>query len=195
MALQQMLKVNERINKITAARTDFTARGMLEDSCLVQAISNALNDADENPMDVNSSDETSSESSDDEVQIFNSDSTGADDFNTRIGGLSDIGTSIPDNTSQEPANNIGDNAVPSGIIEDNDCRPVKSGPLMNEVRLVARKGELKLLPQVRTNSLIIVSTNTAIPHIICCTWFKDRPTKSPRSHLFPFLSTQPNIGH
>ena len=67
LALQQMLKVNDRLNRIAAARTDFMARGMLGDSCLVQAIKETLGNGDcddENPMDEDdtSDSETSSES-------------------------------------------------------------------------------------------------------------------------------------
>ena len=50
-ALPQILKVNERLDKIAAARGDFTARGMLGDSCLIQAIKDALGDTPSDLMD------------------------------------------------------------------------------------------------------------------------------------------------
>jgi len=43
-ALSQILKVNERLDKLTAARADFAACGMLQDPPLVAAILGALND-------------------------------------------------------------------------------------------------------------------------------------------------------
>ena len=55
-ALSQMLKSNKRLDKLAAARVDFTARGMLADSCLIQAIKDALTDHDnEDPTDKDAS--------------------------------------------------------------------------------------------------------------------------------------------
>lgn len=45
-ALSQILKVNERIDKLTTARADFTARGMLADSSIVAAILDAFSNSD-----------------------------------------------------------------------------------------------------------------------------------------------------
>jgi len=91
-ALPQILKVNERLDKITAARADFTARGMLTDSCLIQAIKEAF------------------------------------------GGSGS-------NDSMDENNSDSDEAVPLEDEDEDDCGAVESGPLMNEVRLVARKGQ------------------------------------------------------
>lgn len=88
-----MLKVNERLDKISAARADFNVRGMLAGSCFIQAFKDAFGN---DPMDEDA-DETDSENSDNEAQTL-------------------------------------------GNEEDDDCGPVERGPLMNEVRLVARKG-------------------------------------------------------
>jgi hypothetical protein len=58
-ALPQMLKVNERLDKLAAARADFTARGMLAESCLVQAIRGVVSATtrdNEDPMDDNAYD-------------------------------------------------------------------------------------------------------------------------------------------
>ena len=69
-----MLKVNERLDKIAAARANFTVRGMLADLCLVQVIKEALaslirDDGDPMDEDTSYSDETDSDDSDDEFQI------------------------------------------------------------------------------------------------------------------------------
>jgi hypothetical protein len=45
-ALSQILKVNERIDKLTTARANFTARGMLADSSIVAAILDASSNSD-----------------------------------------------------------------------------------------------------------------------------------------------------
>ncbi|KAH9907674.1 uncharacterized protein B0H18DRAFT_898122 [Fomitopsis serialis] len=41
-ALGQMLLTNQRLDKLVAARVDFTARGMLEGTCLSEALTNSL---------------------------------------------------------------------------------------------------------------------------------------------------------
>ena len=61
-----------------------------------------------------SNSETSNEGYDDRIQTSPSNNTGVEDPNT--------------------------NEVAPPTEEDNDCGPVESGPLMNEVRLIARKG-------------------------------------------------------
>ena len=115
-----MLKVNDRLDRIAAARTNFTAHGILRDSCLVQAIKETLGNGDcddENPMDEDdtSDSETSSESYDDRIQASPSNHTSVEDPNT--------------------------NEVAPPNEEDYNCGPVKLGPLMNEVHLIARKGQ------------------------------------------------------
>jgi hypothetical protein len=142
-ALPQMLKVNERLDKIAAARTDFTARGMLVDSCLVQAIKDAFS---EDPMDQDAcdSDGSGSEVSDNEVEVTDLD-------NTHMHRLDNINTTTLDDTNEEEINDTDEynddypctprQPSPAPLDdEDEDCGPAESGPLMNEVRLVGRKG-------------------------------------------------------
>ena len=45
-ALSQILKINERLDKLAAAKADFTSRGMLDGSSLVAAIFDALGNTD-----------------------------------------------------------------------------------------------------------------------------------------------------
>ena len=147
-ALPQMLKVNERLDKIAAARADFTARGMLVDSCLLQIIKAALANLirGEDPMDedTSDSDETDSEASDDEFQILPS-----RHFNTAHAlDPGDIGTSFLNDANEDTIEHTADPdddhpqppAAPPTDEEDDDYGPVESGPLMNEVRLMGRKG-------------------------------------------------------
>ena len=47
MALPQMLKSNQHLDKLAAARVDFATRGMLADSCFVQAIKEAAMDCED----------------------------------------------------------------------------------------------------------------------------------------------------
>ena len=147
-----MLWVNERLDKITAAQADFTVRGMLMDSCLVQALKEALADlirSDGEPMDedTSGSDETDDESSDDEFQIppsyhFNnppspSDNNSLEDTDERTANEDDDERAANEDNNDDPQLSL---ALPNDE-EDNDYGPVESGPLMNEVRLVGRKGQ------------------------------------------------------
>ena len=150
IALPQMLKVNERLDKLAALRADFTTRGMLRDSCLVQAVEDTLGN--ERPLDevASDSDETSSEDSDGETPIPGSDYGSSQNSDFHIYGLDDS----PNNTGKELVDDTNERvlsldsdysqqplAAPPDHEEDDDCGPVESRPLMNEVRLVARKGQ------------------------------------------------------
>jgi hypothetical protein len=163
-ALPQMLKVNERLDKLAAARADFAARGMLVDSCLIQAIkdiSNTTTHDGEDPMDEDASDSGESDSDIfDEIRIFGSNRTNTRDFDHTTSELDDISThglnDTNDNTNtnalDDPNAHVtgaGDNhprtprqhsPAPPEDEEDDDHGPVESGPLMNEVRLASRKG-------------------------------------------------------
>ena len=171
MALPQMLRSNQRLDKLAAARADFTARGMLVDSCLIKAIETALDAMeDENSMLVD--DDMESESDD---ELFD-DLTGTQGADGTIPNFRDPepemdGTNVSnlDDHSHSPhlhsptppddgdnnndsggsdKNNNGNNDNGSSNNDngggdddnDNDCGPVESGPLMNEVRFVSRKG-------------------------------------------------------
>jgi len=135
-ALPQILKVNERLDKIATACGDFTARGMLGDSCLIQAIKDALGDTPSDLMDedADSSDETDSGSSDSEVLPNGTCARG-------LGGLvNDIDRHVLDQNDDRPHTPQQPPPAPPDDEEDDDYGPVESGPLMNEVRLVGRKG-------------------------------------------------------
>ena len=134
-ALPQMLKSNERLDKLAAARADFTARGMLVGSCFVEVIKNVFDAADHDPMDedVSDSDETESDSdeTDSDLDETNSDLDKTDsNVSTHVFDTGDNHPDTPCPPSPAPPNNI-----------DNDCGPVESGPLMNEVRLLSKKGK------------------------------------------------------
>ena len=133
-----MLKANERLDKLAAARVDFSARGMLAGSCLVQAIKNIIGDNGD-PMDeATDNSETDSDVSSDiesphsnHVNNFGS-AHDLDDTNNNTGD------SRPQTPCPPPPMSHG------GVVEDNECGVVESGPLMNEVRLVSRKGQQSL---------------------------------------------------
>lgn len=69
-ALAQILKVNERLDKLTAARADFTARGMLTNSTIVAAILDSLrnddvDDDDDSNDDVDDDDDSNDDNDND----------------------------------------------------------------------------------------------------------------------------------
>jgi len=137
-ALPQMLKINERLDKLAAARGDFTARGMLTDSCLVQAVREAFNGEDPMNEDGDDSDESDDPTSD-EINVLNHDHP-HDDTDTPTPGTNDNHPSndIVDNDHPRPTQ---DSPTPPDNEEDDDHGPVESGPLMNEVRLASKKGQ------------------------------------------------------
>ena len=120
-ALAQILKVNERLDKLTAARADFAACGMLTNPPLVAAFLNALS----NNSDVNDND------SNDTSQGGHGD--GVDNNRNR--------TNVNDNDDTENNNDHDCNDDESD--NDIDAGPVESGPLMNEVRLAQEKGKYR----------------------------------------------------
>ena len=149
-ALPQMLKINERLDKLAAARADFTARGMLVDSFLVQAI--AAGDS-EDAMDEDgyNSDETDVLSPD-EIDVLNRDHPPNIDHGARAPNnpdtpsLDNMGARTPDDTvddNDDPYQLNRESPMPPDDEED-DHGPVESGPLMNKVHLACRKGKVSL---------------------------------------------------
>jgi hypothetical protein len=162
VALPQMLKVNQRLDKLAAARADFTARGMLVDSCLIHALRNSLMDCNhKDPMDedASNSDETDSGNSDDvysfhtnyaDTHNLHNTTTEFNDANTHSlantrASTPNPGVDAPDDTDTSTPDGDDDysRALPNDD-EDNDHGPVESGPLMNEVRLMSKKGQKSL---------------------------------------------------
>ena len=161
-ALSQMLKVNERLNKLAAARADFTTHGMLMDSCLIHAIRSAFGVTDYDDEDSMDEDTSDSDETDDGIfDTFNAncaqDHSGATSKFSNNGThghtdarmndpdmdtLNDTGMQTPNVDNDCPPTPRQHSPTPSDDDDnDNDHGPVKSGPLMNEVRLVSKKGQ------------------------------------------------------
>ena len=170
MALPQMLKSNQRLDKLAAARVDFATRGMLADSCFVQAIKEAAMDREDDAgSDTDDTDADSSSDTSNEMWSFDTNRAGVQDLGTIDSNLDDSTTRSPDTNNLEmdtlddgdthgsSANGDAYNSstddghphtpcLPSLILPvneddiDDDCGPVESGPIMNEVRLIGRKG-------------------------------------------------------
>ena len=155
----QMLKINERLDKLAAAWTDFATRGMLVDSCLIQAIKDAFSEDSEDLMDedVGDSDESDGPTSN-KINALNHGRPLDDVDRLPRGNLAthapnDAGTYTPsvdnhtlddrvnnnraddDHTNTDhPLSNQDSLTLPNDE-EDDDYGPVESGPLMNEVCL------------------------------------------------------------
>lgn len=119
-ALPQILKVNERLDKLMAARVDFTARGMLENPPLVAALLNIPNNS-------------ASQGCDSENDV--------NDNNGDAGNSGNIGDIGHRDTGHHNNNNNNDNDDNYSDEDDEDAGPVGLGPLMNEVRLAHEKGK------------------------------------------------------
>ena len=165
MALPQMLKINERLDKIAAARVDFASRNMLTDSCLSQALVTSMDGSPtcEDTGEENSDSETDSELYDIDIHPTRSyhHPHPQDHFDDGLDGSTpddDRPNDRPDD--DRPDYDILDDDIldddilddddcldssypqpPSANEEDDECGPVESGPLMNEVRFIGRKGK------------------------------------------------------
>ena len=160
-ALPQMLRSNERLDKLAAARADFTARGMLTGSCLLEAVEEVVMDCGDDSTDEveGDIDDTSSDTSD-EIWHFDTDAASIQDLSAATSnfdnpgarglGIDDTEVGNLDNTNKHALNTDNDYPPPphspppimlgEDDNDDNDCGPVESGPLMNEVRLMSKKG-------------------------------------------------------
>ena len=178
-ALPQMLKSNQRLDKLAAARADFVARGMLANSCLLQAIDAAAmecdsedsvdeagSDADDGDSDTNDGDSDTN----DETWPFNANPTNIQDpgavtpnlnnpgirtletNDSEAGTLDDTNMHVSHTNADERVSYTDDDHPPTPHppppitfdndvdVDDDECGPVESGPLMNEVRLMCKKG-------------------------------------------------------
>ena len=149
-ALPQMLRINERVDKLAAARSDFTVRGMMTETCLIQAIRSAFSgvagDSEDHMggLDAYDSDETDDSTSNgvdvpDRRHAPNSaNSLSLDDAGARP--RDDVPNINDDQDFLPPPPEDEDFLPPPPDDEDDDHGPVESGPLMNEVRLACRRG-------------------------------------------------------
>ena len=191
-ALPQMLKSNERLDKLAAARVDFTARGMLEDSCLIQAIKDTLgtdhDNEDSMDEDASDSDETDSDTSStfsifsvghaDTQNISTTTSTNNTETDTPADADDDwplSPTPLDDDNASDPDDNRPLSPTPLDDDEEDDCGPVESGPLMNEVRLVSKKGK-KPSYECCVDSNVARSTHAKISRVTCRSRSEDWPT-------------------
>ena len=114
-ALSQILKVNQRLNKLAAARVDFANRGMLANPILVASTPNMASDNSDN----------------------NSNSSSNSNNNSNNNSNGDSGDGDGDGSDSDD----GDRDREGNSNDDDHVGPVGSGPLMNEVRLTRRKGK------------------------------------------------------
>jgi len=168
-ALAQILKVNEQLDKLTAARANFTTCGMLTDSPLTAAILDATSNDDRSDCDDNRHEHD--EGNNTNIMDTDNDDRGGNDDNGGGGGDDNGGGGGDDNDDNGGGSDDDDN--------DNDHGPVESrGPLMNEVRLAHDKGTYHSLYLF----VFPVSHKPSSPHPRLPTnfhgpWNEDRPTR------------------
>ena len=95
--------------------------------------------------------------------------------NAEMNTPDDTETDIPDDADTN--DNRSPSPTPLNNDEEDDCGPVESGPLMNEVRFVSKKGK-KPSYECCIDSNIIHSTYTRISHLARRPRSEDRPTRS-----------------
>jgi len=156
-ALAQILKVNERLDKLAAARVDFATRGMLTNPPLVAAILDAIGNDDRGNDEHIGGDGNDGRSGG--SNVFNNDS---DDDNCGGGdGGGRTFNNSSDNDNDNNGDNNGDDNDNNDNNGDNDHGPVDSiEPLMNEVRLARDKGSHSVLYYIPNFSRTVQSALT-----------------------------------
>jgi hypothetical protein len=161
---------------------------MLADSCLIQAIKASLgttdddNDDDDDDPDYTNSDtesDTSDEFSDINMACASVQDPNNTTSNSRSPALEDdeTNTDAPDADDRCPPLPI----LPDDGIDDDECGPVESGPLMNEVRFMSKKGLCSHTERhnILTTLTLSHSTNTKLSYIAHFTRFEDSPKQPP----------------
>lgn len=118
-ALSQILKVNERLDKLAAAKANFTNRGMLTSPVLVTPTPNMSSD----------SSDSGGGDSDDNEEVNNGDNNDDEDDNNHNNNDNDNDNDNGNNNN----NDTGNNYDGTGLVE--------SEPLMNEVQLAQSQGK------------------------------------------------------
>jgi len=162
-ALSQILKVNERLDKLAAARADFTARGMLTNSSLTAAILSTLSSSDR------------SDDGNDGGDTDNNNNGTNNDGNNGTNDNSNNGTSGDGNDSNDDHGNDSDGD--NDIDNDDDTGPVESEPLMNEVRLACERGKYSFFHASKLFMNFTISPYPPIPANLHEPWNQDRPAR------------------
>ena len=173
-ALPQMFKVNKRLDKLVAVQADFAARGMLVDSCLIQAIKDTFSGDSEDLMDEDMDSDESDDPTADEINALDHnrplDNEDPLPLENREPYTPSVNNNRANRVDNNHANRVDNNHTNDDRVDNNhtnndrtninyspsnqdpptlpndeddeDCGPVESGPLMNEVRLACKKGRV-----------------------------------------------------
>ena len=145
-ALSQILKVNERLDRLESARVDFANRGML-----AGPISEGINNSDNGDGDGG----------------LGGDSGGFDgggDNNLNGNGDDNFGSDSDDDNDSNSNGNGG----------HGNAGPLESEPLMNEVRLARKSGKVVLSLCPHTLMIHSASSHPPIPTDFCSPWTPDQ---------------------
>ena len=154
-ALSQILKINERLDKLVTARADFITRGMLTNSSLLTTILDTLRNS-------NREDDVPQGSRGNNGSGGVNDNDGNSSVNDDNGGVNNSSGSSGIDNANDNANNGINNDVDDD--DDDDAGPVELEPLMNEVRLAHEKGKYHLFCASRIfhelhNQLLLANTH------------------------------------
>ena len=179
-ALSQMLKVNERLDKLAAAKADFANRRMLANSVLIAPTPNTSSGLGGSS---NHSDSDSNNGNSDGDSGNGDDSDSSDDDDNDSDDDDDDDNSNNDNDNNDGDNDGGD--VGGG-------RVGLAGPLMNEVRLSCKRGKCYFIYTSAHPQSCSTSPCTQIPTNFCSPWDQDSPAQLTRPRpKISFLPTPP----
>ena len=152
-ALSQILKVNERLNKLAAARADFSNRGMLTSLALATTQDTP---GSRNPDPDYNSDDGGGRSNNDNDDSNNNNNNEDDEDG--------------DNNNEDNDNNDDDDDDDDDDDVGNGTGPVEPEPLMNEVRLAFKRGKCYFIYCLRVLTCHSTSPHPPIPGDIRGPW-------------------------
>lgn len=161
-ALRQMLVINTRNDKLAAARTNFSSRGMLKGTCLGETLQlwhSNLNDmSDNNNMD-NVDDDTDDADNDTDNDADNNTDNADDNVDSDTGDVDNNTDDVDDNADDNVDDNMDDD-VDNDADDDEDngfSGPVEGPPVLSEVVLAQKRGTklpFRVSSRIRANAPI-----------------------------------------
>ena len=157
-----MLVINTRNDKLAAARTNFSSRGMLKGTCLGETLQlwhSNLNDmSDNNNMD-NVDDDTDDADNDTDNDADNNTDNADDNVDSDTGDVDNNTDDVDDNADDNVDDNMDDD-VDNDADDDEDngfSGPVEGPPVLSEVVLAQKRGTklpFRVSSRIRANAPI-----------------------------------------
>jgi len=149
-ALRQMLVINTRNDKLAAARTNFSSRGMLKGTCLGETLQLWHSNLNDN----NNADNADDADNDTDNDVDNDTDNADDNADSDTGDVDNNTDDVDDNADDNADDNVDDNAddnVDDNVDDDVDNNadddedngfsgPVEGPPVLSEVVLAQKRG-------------------------------------------------------